>query len=53
MSPAQNQSLRRIEEKLDLILKQADLAYIASRDIAEDSVEALRSGTEKEVAKLY
>jgi hypothetical protein len=45
--------LIRIEEKLDLILKRADLAYTPSHDLPEDALEALRAGNEEKAAKLY
>jgi hypothetical protein len=45
--------LIRIEEKLDLILKRADLAYTPSHDLPEDALGALRDGNEVEAARLY
>jgi hypothetical protein len=45
--------LIRIEEKLDLILKRADLAYTPSHDLPEDALEALRAGNEELTATLY
>ena len=38
--------LLRIEEKLDLILKRADLAYTPLHDLPEDALEALRQGND-------
>jgi hypothetical protein len=45
--------LIRIEEKLDLILQRADLAYTPKHDLPEDALEALRDGDDEEAAKLY
>jgi hypothetical protein len=45
--------LIRIEEKLDLILRRADLAYMPKHELPEDALEALREGDEEEAAKLY
>jgi hypothetical protein len=45
--------LIRIEEKLNLILRRADLVYTPSHDLPEDALEALRAGNDKEAAKLY
>jgi hypothetical protein len=45
--------LIRIEEKLDLILKRADLVYKPSHDLPGDAIEALRDGKDEEAAKLY
>ena len=45
--------LLRIEEKLDLILRRADLAYTPSHDLPEEALEALRDGKEEAAAKLY
>jgi hypothetical protein len=45
--------LIRIEEKLDLILRRADVAYTPSHDLPEDALEALRAGNDEQAAKLY
>jgi hypothetical protein len=44
--------LIRIEEKLDLILRRADLAYQPRHELPDDALEALRQGNEEQAATL-
>jgi ribosomal protein L7/L12 len=46
-------SLGRIEGKLDLLLKQANLKYDPYAHVASDVVEALRRNQKIEAIKLY
>ena len=45
--------LIRIEEKLDLILKRADIAYTPKHDLPEDALDALREGNDASAVELY
>ena len=45
--------LLRIEHKLDLILKKANIEYAPNQELPEDVLEALREGKDDQAVELY
>jgi hypothetical protein len=45
--------LLRIEQKLDLILRKANVEYAPAHELPEDALEALRGGNDDQAAELY
>jgi hypothetical protein len=45
--------LLRVEQKLDLILKKANLEFVPPHELPEDALEALRAGQDDQAAELY